>query len=390
MSNKKSILFVGNCYYNHFYLSRELRKLGWRADVLHIDLGISSQIFYHGHDYIRGSKTIFGAIKDLTFFIKSIFTYKIFHFSNAWNLTFPPFSHLPFFFKIFGMFAEIKLLKLLGKKIFYTNNGCLDGTIPSSFNKWGPHPVCDVCPWQNNLTVCSDHKNKLWGELRNKLADYIGLLGGNRVDYNNAKHVFEAPWIYCLDKDFWFPEILVPSNYKLPVNDNTVKIYHSVGNYDTRSHGSNKMTIKSTNNWIEIVKNLKADGLDIELLFFKDVSNMRLKYYQAQADIFVDMLTFGFFGANIREAMMLGKPAICFLRPEWLESMREEIPDYVDELPVISALPETAQETLKELVINKEKRLKIGHDMRKFGLKWHASDAAAKTADKIYFNYLVN
>ena len=49
-----------------------------------------------------------------------------------------------------------------------------------------------------------------------------------------------------------------------------------------------------------------------------------VRYYQVQSDIFVDMLTYGFFGANVREALMLGKPAVCYLRPEWLETMRRE------------------------------------------------------------------
>ena len=37
------------------------------------------------------------------------------------------------------------------------------------------------------------------------------------------------------------------------------------------------------------------------------------------------MLTYGFFGAGAREAMMLGKPVVCYLRDEWLDQMRAEI-----------------------------------------------------------------
>ena len=100
------------------------------------------------------------------------------------------------------------------------------------------------------------------------------------------------------------------------------------------------------------------------------------------------MLTFGFFGANIREAMMLGKPAICFLRTEWMGSMREEYPKYVEDLPVISATPENAYEKLRELVIDSEKRKNNGNAMREFALKWHASDIAAEKADIIYSRFL--
>jgi hypothetical protein len=143
-------------------------------------------------------------------------------------------------------------------------------------------------------------------------------------------------------------------------------------------------TIKSTEIWIDIINRLKHEGHNVELIFFKDVPNVKLKYYQAQADIVVDMLTYGFFGANVREAMMLGKPAICFLRTEWLDSMQQEIPGYVEELPVISATPATAYDTLKDLVLHKEKRAHIGANMREFGIKWHASDVAARKADEVY------
>ncbi len=81
-----------------------------------------------------------------------------------------------------------------------------------------------------------------------------------------------------------------------------------------------------------------------------DVPNREVRFTQVQADIVVDMLTFGWFGSNVREAMMLGKPVVCYLRPEWLERMRREIPDYIDELPIVSATPETVEDVLKDLV----------------------------------------
>ena len=42
-TNKKRILFVGHSYYHAWYLSRELRKLGWKADVLNIDKNIKNK-----------------------------------------------------------------------------------------------------------------------------------------------------------------------------------------------------------------------------------------------------------------------------------------------------------------------------------------------------------
>jgi hypothetical protein len=53
--------------------------------------------------------------------------------------------------------------------------------------------------------------------------------------------------------------------------------------------------------------------------------------------------------ANIREAMMLGKPAVCFMRQEWLETTRHEPPEYIAELPVVSATPDYTRRSERAL-----------------------------------------
>jgi glycosyltransferase involved in cell wall biosynthesis len=96
------------------------------------------------------------------------------------------------------------------------------------------------------------------------------------------------------------------------------------------------------------------------------------------------MLTYGFFGANVREAMMMGKPCVCYLRQEWLETMRREVPEYVEELPVISATPASIKMILTDLIIHPEKRKEIGEKSREFAVKWHSADAGAKRMIQIY------
>jgi hypothetical protein len=253
LKKKKTILFVGHCYYNNYYLAKELKKNGWRADTLNTDLNSSNEMYYHGQDYSTAKRTPLGLIKNLIFFIMALYRYKIFHFANAEGLNFPPFNQILGFQRVFGQYAEIRILKLFGKIVFYTNNGCRDGVTQTSFNKWGPSKVCDVCSWKYQPNVCSDKKNSIWGVHRNHYADYIGLLGGNRVDYNDTSKAHEAPWMYSLDKDVWDPTMLIPANYLLPLRTETIKIYHAVGNYETRSNGVKKQTIKSTEIWIDII-----------------------------------------------------------------------------------------------------------------------------------------
>jgi hypothetical protein len=389
MKRPGRVLYAGQSYYNAWYLSRALRKLGWKADVLNWDATPETDLYFHGEDYrleIEGlSKS--DRRRYLRFYVGALLRYDIFHFTGAHNLRFGiPLQE--WFGERFSPGAEIRLLKRLGKKIVYSNNGCLDGVAQSSFGSWGDRPVCLDCRWRHHPEVCNDDKNLAWGQFRNSVADYQVLIGGNRIDYNDDPHCHEVPEYYCLDPDFWRPDLGIPSEFRLDIPDQTVKIYHGVGNFESRSDPESSRNIKSTHIYLPLIEQLKHEGHDIELIFFSKVPNTDLRFYQAQADIVVDMLTFGMFGANVREAMMLGKPVVCYLRPEFMDQMRMEVPQYVDELPVVSATPETVHEVLVNLIKNPEKRREIGRRSREFAVKWHSAEAAARRFDTIYRNLL--
>jgi glycosyltransferase involved in cell wall biosynthesis len=214
------------------------------------------------------------------------------------------------------------------------------------------------------------------------------MFAGNRKDYNLTPLAHEVPEWFCLDPQVWSPDLLIPSNYRLPIPEDTVKIYHAIGNFESRTDAATQRNIKSTHVYLPLIDQLKAEGHKVEMIFFQDVPNKKVRFYQAQADIVVDMLTFGWFGANIREALMLGKPSVCFLRPEWLETIRREIPEYIDELPVISATPENVHDILVDLIEHPEKRREIGRRSREFAVKWHSAEAGARRMDEIYSNLL--
>ena len=81
---------------------------------------------------------------------------------------------------------------------------------------------------------------------------------------------------------------------------------------------------------------------------------------------------------------MLGRPAVCYLRPSWIEQVREHCPGYVEELPVVSATPETVHDVVVELLDSPERRRELGEAGREFALKWHSARAAAQRFDAIY------
>ena len=384
---RRSVLFAGQAYYNAWYLSRALRETGWKADVLNWVSDPATQIYYHGEDFKFEGAGFTAVAGQLLFYLRALWTYDIFHFSNAHGISFGSQLQAWFSSRFTAAAAEIRLLKAAGKKIVYTNNGCLDGVSQTAFSKWGPESICAICPWRNTPTVCSDELNLSWGRFRNSVADYQCLLGGNRVDYNDDARVHEVPEFYCLDENFWRPGLEIPAEYRLDIPAGTVHLFHAVGNLASRTD-KDGVNIKSSHIYLPLVQQLSAEGLPVSLLSFSTVPNRILRYYQAQADIFLDMLTYGFFGATAREGMMLGKPVVCFLRPEWLESMRREIPEYVDELPIVNATPATVREVLVDLIRDRAKREEIGRKSRAFAVKWHSSRSAGPRFDRIYSELL--
>jgi hypothetical protein len=381
---RPSVLFAGQSYYHAWYLSRELRGLGWRADVLNWEIAPQSQGFYHGQDYAFSwdpGRPRRGIARHLGFYLRSIPRYDIFHFSNAHGMRFGHPLH-DWVASRFRPYAEVELLRRLGKKIVYSNNGCLDGVSQTSFASWGDRPVCLDCPWRGRPDICSDARNLAWGHTRNRLAHFQCTTGDNRKDYNNDPTVHEVPEFYCLDPEFWRPNLEVPERFRLDLPESTVRIYHAVGQFQQRTAGGRN--IKSSHIYLPLIERMKAEGYDVELSFVHDVPNKYVRFIQVQADIVVDMLTFGWFGSNVREAMMLGKPVVCYLRPEWLESMRRQIPGYIDDLPIVSATPDTVEGVLKDLVRHPQRRRELGERGRRFALKYHSAVAGARRMDQIY------
>lgn len=380
---KGRVLFVGHSYYHAWYLSRELRKLGWKADVLNWDVVPENQVFYHGDDFhYAHADGRLATLEQALSYARALPRYDIFHFSNILGLRFGERLHGAVA-RRFGEYSEIRLLRRLGKKVVYSVSSCNDGVLQSSFAAWGPHSTCADCQSRLKPWRCSDQHNRLWGEARNSVSDYIVTAGGNRVDFNDDPLVHEVPEFYCLDEDVWRPDLEIPPTYRLPPTS-AVRLYHSVGNGAARIEAGTNRSIKSTHIYLPLVDQLRDEGHDVELLYFTNVPNQEVRFYQAQADVVCEMLTFGWFGANARESLMLGKPVVCYLRPEWIEMVRKEVPGYVEELPVVSATPETVHDVLAELIEDAGKRRELGEAGREFALKWHSARAGARRFDEIY------
>jgi glycosyltransferase involved in cell wall biosynthesis len=107
-----------------------------------------------------------------------------------------------------------------------------------------------------------------------------------------------------------------------------------------------------------------------------------VRFLQVQADVIIDQLNYGRYGATAREGMMLGRPTICYLNPN--EFTPAGVLSSIREVPLVSATEGTIYQVLKDLLLDPGKRRKIGETSRQYALKWHSADACAERYERIY------
>jgi glycosyltransferase involved in cell wall biosynthesis len=98
--------------------------------------------------------------------------------------------------------------------------------------------------------------------------------------------------------------------------------------------------------------------------------------------VIVDQLNYGRYGATAREAMMLGKPTICYINRS--EPKPADVLLSTQELPLVSATEETVYEVLRNLLADRQERRRLGVAGRAFAMKWHSADSCAERYEVIY------
>lgn len=382
---KRSVVFLNNSYYHFYYLAQALRRRDW--DVITISVENPASRFsgyYHGEDinFFHPERFV------MNHNIKSFFNlakkrYKLLHFAGDYAMSFFP-ENFPQ-----DDPEDIIEWKSAGNKVACTISGCNSATKQTSYAQWTreDHGMagCDYCVWQNNSATCSDEKSMRWGRKIEKYCDIIFAETLPSLDYLAMPKVIHEPLSMCLDPVVWSPELIIPDEYKIARRSDELIIYHAVGEYDsrTRSDGTN---IKGTNVIKAVISRLKSEGFPVRLVFVTEKRNKEARYIQAQADIIADQLYLGTYGAVSREGMMLGKPVICYLNR--LISAPHFKLKSLSECPIVSADANTFYEVLKDLIINKEKRKKIGQASREYALKWHSADACAERYEQVYDNLI--
>lgn len=141
-------------------------------------------------------------------------------------------------------------------------------------------------------------------------------------------------------------------------------------------HSPTAPVAKGTAAVIEAVAQLKS-AHDFEFRLVRDVPRAEALAIVQSADIFLDQFVLGDRGMASLEAMALGKPVVCYIKPALLAQ-------YPADLPIVNATQETLATTLAELLRDGALRHDLGRRGRAYVERHHDGIKIAPLLKAVY------
>jgi glycosyltransferase involved in cell wall biosynthesis len=365
MRRKKSILFVRPDYHCSFFYREHFRKAGWKADI-YLPNGYPEALLYSCEDLLKPPQ-----LPESNSFLLRVFNHLLLIFwwlTKFWQYEYhlyygpPPvvnvYEKRLGLLRLFGndFLVELWLAKLCGVKLIFLPTGCREDEIKENFSKLDGGNVCGNCGMWN---ICDDKENKLtFARIKRYFDMGIGAGSIDSTQFRMTHFRYKA-----IDLNLWCSDLSIPPEHKLPDTAN-IRILHS--SYLSKSgrdwQGRN---IKGSPFVLSAIERLKNEGYLVEYFFIHDKPSNQMRFYQAQADIVVEQLIYGWWGSTFVETAALGKPVVCYLRPDWKKYFFKKFPEY-SSLPVVEANTQSIYEVLKKLVTDTDYRQQKGEESRRF------------------------
>jgi glycosyltransferase involved in cell wall biosynthesis len=147
-------------------------------------------------------------------------------------------------------------------------------------------------------------------------------------------------------------------------------------------HAPNHREIKGTRFLIRACEELAAEGVPIELELLERVPNTKIHERMAYADIVADQFIIGWYAMFAIEAMSMGKPVLCYLRPDLLRL--HSLYATAKDCPLVNTPPLRIKDVLRELVADPERREELGRRGREYVEANHSLEAVGAMFDAIF------
>ena len=360
----KAVLFVNPAYHYSFTLRDELRRLGWKADIYKNTM-LPKQLLF-AEDVLReesigeGVRWLgFETLKRLWFFIRRILGYRYFVIygdAEVFTVNRNPRSRLVQWLTAGARSPELRILKLLGKKVLFFPNGCHQELLKKDFGNHENGNVCRNCIVP--AAVCNDTENQRIFDLVNRYHDFV--IANTPMDSPSLPRKRQLRFL-SLDLQQFRQGIEIPDRLKLP-KSSRIRILHSFVDEGRQLEEKN---VKGSPFVVRAIRRLESEGCPIEYTYLNNVPSRDMRFLQVQADVVVDQLIYGWWGSTAIEGMALGLPVVCYLTPWVKQRFLEAFPEY-DGLPIVEATPATIYDVLKRLAEDEPYRLAKGREARAF------------------------
>lgn len=140
-------------------------------------------------------------------------------------------------------------------------------------------------------------------------------------------------------------------------------------------HSPNHRGFKGTEYLMQVVDELKKEGLQIELILLEKVPNTRVRELMQEVDILAEQFVATGYALSGIEGMASGLPVLANLDNEVYTTIFRRY-SFLNECPILSTTPETLKDNLRLLITNPELRKELGELGRKYAEKYHSYEMA--------------
>ena len=321
-------------------LSRAERALGIQSDVMvrHSSwLGFPCDVDLR----LRDRALPASVLRLGWFFLRAVRKYDVFHFNwgmslmdyRTWNLH----------------YWDLPLLKRLGKRIVVTFQGC-DARIKTISRERFSTSACAEC----DVAWCDERMDAIRHKRIRKVFAYADKVFALNPDLLHFLPGAEFLPYASVDPKEWRPMV---TPYEKRTGSRPFRVLHMPTN----------RSIKGTRYVEQACAHLQAMGVPVELVLVEHVPHAQVKDLIARADVVVDQLLTGWYGALAVEAMALGKPVLCYLRDE---DAKRFVP-FHDQIPIVRTTKATLAHDLNGLLRSPSRCDELGEAGRRFVTEWH-------------------
>lgn len=148
------------------------------------------------------------------------------------------------------------------------------------------------------------------------------------------------------------------------------------------AHAPTQRATKGTQYVLQALEQLKTEfGNKLEIIIIENLPQEQALATYKTADLFIDQLLVGWYGAVAVEAMRLGVPVAVYINPEHLQFVPKEM---VADLPFLQVNIFNLKEKIRNFILQRDMVFELSTKAKAFVEKWHDPVKVAEQVCRVY------